>query len=157
MSAEPLFRDYLAKIEHAWRAGNATEHTYRPYLKELLEKLGAHLGHITATNEPKRRTECGAPDYVITRDERSGPATIDYVEAKDIGVSLSDTLKTGQLDRYCRALENLVLTDYLEFRWFVGGVERTTARLAEVKGGRIVPDHAAWRRVEELRIGEWLR
>jgi hypothetical protein len=57
-------RDYLAKIERAYRAGNATEHTYRPDLKALLEAL---VPGITATNEPKWRTDCGAPDYVLTR------------------------------------------------------------------------------------------
>jgi hypothetical protein len=91
MSAEQLFSDYLAKAEHAYRAGNATEHTYRPYLKALLEQLGTH---IIATNEPRRVAcgACGAPDNVISRDERTGQATIGYIEAKDgvvgIGVLL---------------------------------------------------------------------
>ena len=31
------FKDYLAQIEAAYKAGNATEHTYRPALKTLLE------------------------------------------------------------------------------------------------------------------------
>ena len=144
MSAEQIFSEYLRNVEQTWRAGNATEHSYRPALKDLLERLSASARvPIIATNEPKRRTDCGAPDYVITHNERSGPATIGYVEAKDIGVSLNDTLKTDQLNRYRRALENLVLTDYLEFRWFLGGDPHATARLAEVKHGRIVPDHDA--------------
>ncbi len=140
MSAEPLFRDYLTRIEQAHRAGNATEHTYRTYLQTLLEAL---LPHITATNEPKR-VACGAPDYVISTATRIGPATIGYVEAKDIGVPLTDTLKTDQLDRYRRALENLVLTDYLEFRWFLKGEHHMTVRLAEVKNGRIIADRDGW-------------
>src|SRR5690348_16431979 len=148
MSAEHLFRDYLVKVEQAHRLGNATEHTYRRYLKTLLEALG---NHITATNEP-RRVACGAPDYVISREERTGQATIGYVEAKDIGVSLSETLKTDQLKRYLNALENLVLTDYLEFRSFLRGDHHMTVRLAEVKNGHIVPDHEGIKKAEDLPI-----
>src|SRR6185312_5863081 len=148
MSAEQLFRDYLTRIEQAHRAGNATEHTYRTYLQTLLEALG---DHITATNEPKR-VACGAPDYVISTATRTGPATIGYVEAKDIGVSLNETLKTDQLKRYLNALENLVLTDYLEFRWFLKGEHHMTARLAEVKNGRIIADRDGWASAEDLLI-----
>ena len=42
--------DYLKKIEKAYTAGNATEHTHRPALKELIESMAAG---ITATNEPR--------------------------------------------------------------------------------------------------------
>ncbi|MFH1079316.1 MAG: hypothetical protein V1766_03480 [Pseudomonadota bacterium] len=51
--------EYLRKIEKDLTAGNATEHTYRPTLKTLIESLGTD---ISATNEPKRE-KCGAPDY----------------------------------------------------------------------------------------------
>jgi len=39
--------DYLKKIEKAYSAGNATEHTHRPALKELIESFATG---ITATN-----------------------------------------------------------------------------------------------------------
>src|SRR5437763_3289581 len=55
---------------------------------------------------------------------------IGYVEAKDIGVSLDKIEKDEQLKRYLRALDNLILTDYLEFRWYVQGEKRMTAHLA---------------------------
>jgi hypothetical protein len=63
------FREYLAEIEKALRAGNATEHTHRPALKGLLQSLASG---ITATNEPKR-VECGAPDFRVSRDTRNAP------------------------------------------------------------------------------------
>jgi hypothetical protein len=52
---------YLKNIESALKAGNATEHTHRPALKNLVENL---RGKITATNEPQR-IACGAPDFII--------------------------------------------------------------------------------------------
>lgn len=101
-------KHYLSTIENALKAGNATEHTHRPALKALLESLDLRL---TATNEPKR-IACGAPDYIISRDG----LTLGYIEAKDVGKSLAETERSEQLKRYLRALDNLILTDYLDFR-----------------------------------------
>ena len=55
------FDVYMKAVGQALAQGQATEHTYRPALKALLE---AHAPAVTATNEPKR-VACGAPDFVI--------------------------------------------------------------------------------------------
>src|SRR5664280_1589869 len=129
---------YLRQIEAAHRQGNDTEHTHRPALKMLLETLDPR---IVATNEPKR-IKCGAPDLAITHKKNG--LLIGNVEAKDIGVSLSEAKKSEQLKRYLPALANLLLTDYVEFRWFVDGAERAKFRLGELKpNGEIIPDPAA--------------
>ncbi|HUY76714.1 MAG TPA: hypothetical protein VMV29_08070, partial [Ktedonobacterales bacterium] len=148
MSAEVALREYVKHVEQAYRAGNATEHTYRPYLKTLLESL---VRGITAVNEPKR-VACGAPDYAITRADPSGPITVGWVEAKDIGVSLDDTERTDQLkNRYLPNLPNLILTDYVEFRWYVDGKLRLSARLAAIGAGHTLPwDAAGARAVGDL-------
>ena len=141
-----IFKDYLAKIEHAYKAGNATEHTHRPALKDLLE---AFQTGVTATNEPKR-IKCGAPDYIVTRKD----IPIGFVEAKDIGVSLDDTESSEQLKRYRDGLANLILTDYLEFRWYVSGELRLTARLAKIQtNGRFRPESEGTQQVAELLQG----
>ncbi len=121
------FHEYIRAIEKELIAGNATEHTHRPALKTLLESLGHD---VTATNEP-RRIDCGAPDFVLTR----GATTVGYVEAKDVGKSLDEAERTEQMERYRESLSNLVLTDYLEFRWYTDGELRNSARL-----GRPAPD-----------------
>lgn len=123
MLNDAIFKDYLTRIAQAFKAGNATEHTYRPALKSLLE---AFEPNIIATNEPKR-IQCGAPDYIITRKN----TPLGFVEAKDIGVSLDEAEHSEQLKRYREGLANLILTDYLEFRWYVGGALRLTACLAK--------------------------
>ena len=63
--------------------------------------------------------------------ERQSRLTRGYIEAKDIGVSLDEAAKSEQLTRYLRSLPNLLLTDYLEFRWYVEGKHRQTIRLAD--------------------------
>ncbi|MCL5103729.1 MAG: N-6 DNA methylase [Armatimonadetes bacterium] len=116
------FQVYLRTIGANLSRGNATEHTHRPALKTLIESLEPA---IIATNEPKRET-CGAPDFILTK----GHVPIGYIEAKDVGKSLDEVERGEQLDRYRESLGNLILTDYLEFRWYVGGEHRLTARLA---------------------------
>ncbi len=130
----PLHR-YLQQIQRALQRGDATEHTHRPALKELLEALD---DKIVATNEPKR-SDCGAPDYVISR--KRDHLSLGYVEAKDVGVDLGEVERGEQLKRYLDAApgENLLLTDYLGFRWFVAGKKRETFRLGHAEAGRITP------------------
>lgn len=136
--------DYLRLIEADHRAGNDTEHTHRPALKALLEALDPR---VIATNEPKR-IACGAPDLVITQ-KKSG-LLLGHVEAKDIGVSLNEAKKSEQLKRYLPALSNLLLTDYLEFRWFVDGAERDRFCLAEIKGREFIHAPAALAHAEKV-------
>ena len=121
-----LLAQYIRSIEKELAAGNATEHTHRSALKSLIEET---LPGSVATNEP-RRIECGAPDFVIGK----GSATIGYVEAKDVGRSLDEVEKSEQLQRYLGSLTNLVLTDYLEFRWYADG-KKLVSRRPGIQGG----------------------
>ncbi len=134
--------EYLQAIERASRQGNATEHTYRPFFKALLEARAN--GDAEATNEPKRE-KCGAPDYVISR--KKDRLTLGYVEAKDIGIDLAEVERSEQLQRYLQHLPNLLLTDYLEVRWYVRGEKgvekRGSASLGRIgMGGKIAADAA---------------
>lgn len=134
--------DYFKKIEKAYAAGNATEHTHRPALKELIESMASG---ITATNEP-RRVKCGAPDFIITK----GQSPLGYVECKDIGKTLTEMERTDQMKRYRESLGNLILTDYLEFRWYVGGQYRLTVQLATAADGKIKPVKNSEQSLQEL-------
>ncbi|MDM8564467.1 N-6 DNA methylase [Candidatus Halobeggiatoa sp. HSG11] len=130
---------YLNQIQTNIQTGVAKEHTHRAALEALLENLQPN---INAVNEPKR-IACGSPDLVIL-DKQAVP--LGYVEAKDIGISLDKTLKTEQLKRYLDSLHNLILTDYLEFRWFVEGELELEVQLAEVdKKGKlaVIPESFA--------------
>ena len=119
------FSEYLASLKRELAGGAATENTYRPALKALLES--SEPG-ISATNEPKR-TQCGAPDFSI---KRKG-VLLGYVETKDIGTTLEE-MERGkvpygdQFNRYREGLPNWVLTDYLDFHWWVNGKKRLTVR-----------------------------
>ena len=127
--------DYLNNINKRYKLGNATEHTYRGDLQQLLESLAPE---IKATNEPKRQS-CGAPDYILTTKE----VPVGFIEAKDIGdKDLEGAKKAGnkeQFDRYKASLNNLIFTDYLDFHLYIDGIFITKIAIAEIQDRTIVP------------------
>ncbi len=141
-----IFAQHIRTIEKELLAGNATEHTHRSALKALVEQT---MSGVVATNEP-RRIECGAPDFVVSK----GSATIGYIEAKDVDKSLDEAEKSEQLQRYLCSLTNLILTDYLEFRWYVNGERCLKARLGSpARDGKIRREKAGAEAVAELISG----
>ncbi|MCA2642178.1 MULTISPECIES: type ISP restriction/modification enzyme [unclassified Microcystis] len=134
---------YLEEITGIYQQGNATEHSYRPALKKLIESLNNNL---QALNEPKR-IACGAPDFVINQ----GMVEIGHLEAKDIGTSLKKVENTPQIKRYLQALGNLIITDHLEFRWYVSGELRLSASVATLNQKKqIKPDSQGILQVEQM-------
>src|SRR5688572_22085341 len=118
--------EYAQDVSKRFATGNAREHAYRPSLQNLLEAI---IPDILATNDPAR-IKCGAPDFILTRKK----IDVGYIEAKDIDVDLNKTEKDEQLKRYLESLDNLILTDYLEFRFFLHGQKVETIRIAEIDG-----------------------
>ncbi len=139
---------YLNQINKNLQTGVAKELTHRSALEKLLETLQPTV-HVV--NEPKR-IECGSPDLVIL-DPQADNVPLGYIEAKDIGLSLDNALKTEQLERYLAFSDNLILTDYLEFRWFVKHERqpKIIVRLATVdQSGHLQPKPASFLDFENL-------
>ncbi len=123
---------YITQITNEYNTGSATEHSYRGHLKELLESIDEN---IIAINEPKR-VKAGAPDYLIaTKDEH---IEIGHVEAKDIGKDIHSKTYNEQFTRYKKGLENLIITDYMEFVFYKDSKEYTKIRIASLEDGKIV-------------------
>jgi hypothetical protein len=140
------FEAYLKSIQSDLRRGNATEHTYRSALETLIESAGHG---IDASNDPKH-IECGAPDFIVER--RKVP--LGYIETKDVGTDLNKIEKTDQMKRYLKALHNLILTDYIEFRWYVNGERRPPIHLATRAGkDRLVLNPLGAQKLTELFEG----
>ena len=134
---------YLEKIASEYKTGRATEHSYRPYLKDLVESL---LPGVTAINEPKR-IAAGAPDYVLTRNN----IPVGFIEAKDLGDALDKTAKSNQLQRYREGLDNLILTDYIRFIFFRNDQIVADIRLADLDiQGKLVLKDNVWNNFTEL-------
>jgi len=122
--------EYLKSVKTTFENGQATEHSHRGFLQTYLQ----NLSDCIVTNEPKRQA-CGAPDYII---ERKG-IPVGYIEAKDIDADLDKIEKSEQLKRYFTSLDNLILTDYLEFRFYHHGQKLETCRIAKIEKGKLKP------------------
>ncbi len=128
-------QEYISSINTRYKLGNATEHTFRGDLQQLIESMEPG---VRATNEPKRQ-KCGAPDFILTRKD----IPVGFIEAKDIGdTDLDGNKKTGnkeQFDRYKNSLSNLIFTDYLSFHFYSNGQFSQKISIGEVRNGKIVP------------------
>ncbi|MCF6182957.1 type ISP restriction/modification enzyme [Lutibacter sp.] len=126
---------YIENINQRYQLGNATEHTFRGDLQQLLESL---VKDIQATNEPKRQS-CGAPDYILTKKD----IPVGFIEAKDIGDNdLEGKKKSGnkeQFDRYKASLNNLIFTDYINFHLYHDGIFITKIAIGEITENGIKP------------------
>jgi predicted helicase len=143
-----VFGDYLSALRSNLARGDSTEHTHRPAFQKLIEAFG---NGIVATNEP-RRTQCGAPDFKVSR----AGVPLGHIETKDVGTNLSDVERgrgphAEQFQRYKAGLPNWVLTNYLDFHWFVNGQRRMTVSLAKLaSNGKLTSDSDGETEVAQL-------
>ena len=126
--------NYINNINRLFQTGDAREHSYRGDLQQLLNEI-INDKDIIVTNEPARIRDVGAPDYSITKNS----IPIGYIEAKDIDKPLDSKEYKEQFDRYKNALDNLIITDYINF-WFYRNsqlVEKIS--IAKIENGQITP------------------
>lgn len=107
-----IVEEYFLQLSEKYRTGQAREHAYRPVFESLIHNLDNSLRIL---NDPSR-SEHGNPDFVFLRKD----ITVGYTETKDIGVDLDKIQNSDQMKRYL-GYSNLILTDYLEFRFFKNG------------------------------------
>lgn len=121
---------YIETINTRYKSGISREHSYRGDLESLIREL---VKGVDITNEPSNVTDCGNPDYVITK----GKIPIGYIEAKDIGKDLNGKQYKEQFTRYKKALENLIITDYIWFRFFQNGKLVHEIKIGEIENGSV--------------------
>ncbi len=110
---------YFKDIHRIYIKGNFREESFYPSLKILMEecyklfKLKDDAGILV---QPKK-TEVGIPDFLIRTDGK----IIGYIEAKIPDENLLNIEDSDQLKRYRESLQNLILTNFLEFRLYRDG------------------------------------
>ncbi len=75
-----MLKDYVKGLFNTAKSGDATEPSYYPALKSLLEALAAEAGYPKAqvTAQPKK-TEAGNPDFRVWDGKQH---VVGYIEAK---------------------------------------------------------------------------
>ena len=124
------FNNYIQDLQENSQRGG--ERSHYPSLKRLIEDL---MIGINARIEEKGN-QAGIPDLTIRKNDR----ILGYIEAKDIHIDLGKIQKTAQIKRYLESNigYNLILTNYLEFWWYVDGECEKTAKLADLEQGEII-------------------
>lgn len=135
--------DYVNKVASRVKLGHSSEHTFRKDLEDLINHLAPE---VMVTNEPSQVTDCGNPDFLISKKE----IPIGFIEAKDVGKDLGSKLYKEQFDRYKAALDNLIITDYLRFQFYVNGERIHEVCVGELVAGVVQAHDSEFERLAEL-------
>ena len=110
-----LVKTYIQSVSKKFSHESTSEYGYRTDFELLLKGIFETIKVSRFDNDPKAKAG-NKPDFVVVKDD----VPLLYIETKDIGVSLDKVEKSDQMSRYY-GYANLVLTDYLEFRFYRNG------------------------------------
>ena len=127
-----FIKAYIKRIDQLYHTKEATEHSYRSALEELVRNC---TGYKNVINEQKH-INCGAPDLTINNNK---DIPLAYIQAKDIDGGDLDGRKKNkeQFDRYKAALHTIIFTDYIDFHLYEDGSFVKKAELAYSDNGHI--------------------
>lgn len=129
--------DYFASAQALLATGQAREHAYRPAQITLFNKF-----HDVLTINDAAKSDAGFPDFLFLKKSHA-EITRGYGEGKDLGANLDQIEKSDQLLKY-GAYDNLMLTNVIEFRFYVHGEPGARVRLATVAKSKITVMPAAF-------------
>lgn len=109
------FAKYITDISNKYAHPETSEMGYRTEFETLLKQVFAAL-KIDRIDHDAKAVHGNKPDFVVIKK-----TPLLYVEVKNVGVSLDKVEKSEQMARYY-GYTNLVLTDYVEFRFYRNGI-----------------------------------
>lgn len=110
-----LFENYIHSISSKFSHEETSEIGYRTDFEILLKEIFATI-KVHRIDHDARATKGNKPDFIVLKDK----IPLLYIEAKDINISLDKVEKSEQMSRYY-GYTNLVLTNYVEFRFYRNG------------------------------------
>jgi len=111
-----VLENYIQSISSKFSHEETSELGYRSDFELLLQKIFESV-KIKRINHDAKAEKGNKPDFVVL----SGDIPLVYIETKDVGTLLDKVEKSEQMGRYF-GYANLVLTDYLEFRFYRNGL-----------------------------------
>ena len=112
-----IFENYIQSITSKFSHKETSEMGYRADFEILLKGIFESIITLPRIDHDAKASQGNKPDFVVLNND----VPILYIEAKDIGVSLDKVEKSEQMARYY-GYANLVLTDYVEFRFYRNGL-----------------------------------
>ncbi len=110
-----IFDDYIQSISSKFSHEETSEMGYRTDFEILIKGIFESI-NVKRIDHDAKAQQGNKPDFVVLNHD----VPILYIEAKDIGVSLDKVEKSEQMSRYY-GYANLILTDYVEFRFYRNG------------------------------------
>jgi predicted helicase len=114
---QDIFKKYLHSISAKFSHPETSEMGYRADFEILLQGIFEKINVKRIDHDPKAKGG-NKPDFIVMKND----IPILYIEAKAIGESLDKIEKSKQMERYF-GYANLVLTDYVEFRFYRNGIK----------------------------------
>src|SRR3989344_235490 len=113
---QDILGTYIQSITSKFSYEETSEMGYRTDFEELLKQVFSSINNTHVFHDA--RTQNGnKPDFIVLKDK----IPLLYIEVKNIGVSLDKIEKSEQMSRYY-GYANLILSDYLEFRFYRNGL-----------------------------------
>jgi len=112
---QEIFEKYIRSIASKFAHTETSEIGYRTDFEILLKDIFESI-NVKRIDHDARAKQGNKPDFIILKFD----IPILYIETKDIGTSLDKIEKSEQMTRYF-GYANLVLTDYVEFRFYRNG------------------------------------
>ena len=116
LTIQNIFENYIQSITSKFLHEETSEMGYRTDFEILIKGIFESI-NVRRIDHDARAVQGNKPDFVVLKHD----IPILYIEAKNIGVSLDKIEKSEQMARYY-GYANLVLTDYVEFRFYRNGL-----------------------------------
>ena len=113
---QKIFENYFNSISTKFSYEETSEMGYRADFEILLKGIFGLINDLRIYHDAKAK-HGNKPDFVVLNHD----IPILYIETKDIGISLDKVEVSDQMRRYF-GYANLVLTDYVEFRFYRNGL-----------------------------------
>jgi hypothetical protein len=113
---QDILEKYIYSISSKFAHKETSELGYRTDFEILLKGIFETI-KVSRFDHDAKADQGNKPDFVVLNHD----IPILYIETKDIGTSLDKVEKSEQMSRYY-GYANLVLTDYVEFRFYRNGI-----------------------------------
>ncbi|MBN2031433.1 N-6 DNA methylase [bacterium] len=110
-----MIENYIQSISSKFSHEETSEMGYRTDFENLIQSIFEAI-NVRRIDHDARAREGNKPDFIVLKFD----VPILYIETKNIGISLDKVEKSEQMARYY-GYANLVLTDYVEFRFYRNG------------------------------------
>ena len=137
-----LIQEYVENVIKQFKSGITSGQSYQENIKSLIEH---YAPDVSITNGLAKKVY-GTPNFIIKK--RNKP--IGYVAILHIDKPLDNQERIEELDLCKKSLANLMITNYLEFRLYNEGVLISSASIAEIQYGKIIPRSGDFQNAEAL-------